>query len=182
MKLALAHPPAFEPGADWRYSNTGYLLAGMLIEQVTGHSYGDEIRHRIVGPLGLRRTSVPVAAMEIRGPHARGYARPGKDAPLKDITALNSTVAGPSGAMISSGADFKRFLGALLRGKLLAPTQLHETMRTCPTGDPGGGAYGLGLESHPLPCGGLAWGHEAASPATGPRAAPRQTAGRPRPW
>ncbi|GHI40670.1 serine hydrolase domain-containing protein [Streptomyces violascens] len=164
VKLALAHPPAFEPGADWRYSNTGYLLAGMLIEQVTGHPYGDEIRHRIVEPLGLRQTSAPVAATEIRGPHARGYARPGKDAPLKDITALNPTVAGPSGAMISSGADFNRFLGALLRGKLLAPTQLHEMMRTRPTGDPGGGAYGLGLESHPLPCGGLAWGHDGGIP------------------
>ncbi|GAA2454557.1 serine hydrolase domain-containing protein [Streptomyces mauvecolor] len=164
VKLALSHPPAFEPGAEWRYSNTGYLLAGMLIEQVTGHPYGDEIRHRIIEPLGLRQTAVPDDAAEIRGPHARGYARLGKDAPLKDITALNPTVAGPSGAMVSSGPDFNRFLGALLRGKLLAPTQLHEMMRTRPTGDPGGGAYGLGLESHPLPCGGLAWGHDGGIP------------------
>ncbi|MFI6055086.1 serine hydrolase domain-containing protein [Streptomyces violascens] len=164
VKLALAHPPAFEPGTDWRYSNTGYLLAGMLIEQVTGHPYGDEIRRRIIEPLGLRQTSVPDDASAIRGPHPRGYAQPGKDAPLKDITVLNPSVAGSSGSMISSGADFNRFLDALLRGKLLAPTQLHEMMRTRPTGDPGGGAYGLGLESHPLPCGGLAWGHDGGIP------------------
>ncbi|WP_406510542.1 serine hydrolase domain-containing protein [Streptomyces sp. NBC_00212] len=164
VKLALAHPPAFEPGTDWRYSNTGYLLAGMLIEQVTGHPYGDEIRRRVIEPLSLRQTSVPDDAPEIRGPHPRGYARPGKDAPLKDITALNPTVAGPSGSMISSGADFNRFLDALLSGKLLAPAQLHEMMRTRPTGDPGGGAYGLGLESHPLPCGGLVWGHDGGIP------------------
>src|SRR5206468_3900570 len=106
------------------------------------------------------RTSVPYDASEIRGSHPRGYARPGKDGPLKDITALNPTVAGPSGSVISSGADYNRFLDALLRGKLLAPTQLHEMMRTRPTGDAGDGAYGLGLESHPLPCGGLAWGHD----------------------
>ncbi|MFD9821586.1 serine hydrolase domain-containing protein [Streptomyces violascens] len=164
VKLALAHRRAFEPGTDWRYSNTGYLLAGMLIEQVTGHPYGDEIRRRVIEPLALRQTSVPDDASEIRGPHARGYARPGKDAPLKDITALNPTVAGPSGSMVSSGADFNRFLDALLRGKLLAPTQLHDMMRTRPTGNPDGGAYGLGLESHPLPCGGLAWGHDGGLP------------------
>ncbi|MFD7340267.1 serine hydrolase domain-containing protein [Streptomyces violascens] len=164
VKLALAHPRAFKPGTDWRYSNTGYLLAGMLIEQVTGHQYGDEIRRRVIEPLGLHQTSVPDDAPEIRGPHPHGYARPGKDTPLKDITALNPTVAGPSGAMISSGADFNHFLDALLRGKLLAPTQLHEMMRTRPTGNPDGGAYGLGLESHPLPCGGLAWGHDGGLP------------------
>ncbi|MFI6689836.1 serine hydrolase domain-containing protein [Streptomyces sp. NPDC050485] len=164
VKLALAHPPAFESGTNWAYSNTGYLLAGMLIERVTGHPYGDEIRRRVIKPLGLRQTSVPVDGSEIRGPHPRGYARPGKDAPLKDITALNPTLAGPSGSMISSGADFNRFLDALLRGKLLAPTQLHEMMRTRPTGNPDGGAYGLGLESHPLPCGDLAWGHDGGIP------------------
>uniref|UniRef100_A0AAU2VEQ7 Beta-lactamase family protein n=1 Tax=Streptomyces sp. NBC_00003 TaxID=2903608 RepID=A0AAU2VEQ7_9ACTN len=164
VKLALAHPPNFEPGTDWAYSNTGYLLAGMLIERVTGHPYGDEIRRRVIKPLGLRQTSVPDDGSEIRGPHPRGYARPGKDAPLKDVTALNPTVAGPSGSMISSGADFNRFLSALLRGKLLAPAQLHEMMRTRPTGNPDGGAYGLGLESHPLPCGGRAWGHDGGIP------------------
>ncbi|MFD7020610.1 serine hydrolase domain-containing protein [Streptomyces sp. NPDC059928] len=164
VKLALAHRRAFEPGTDWRYSNTGYLLAGMIIERVTGHPYGDEIRRRVIEPLGLRQTSVPDDAPEIPGPHPRGYARPGKDAPLKDITALNPTVAGPSGSMISSGADFNRFLDALLRGKLLPPAQLQQMMKTRPTGNRDGGAYGLGLESHPLPCGGLAWGHDGGIP------------------
>ncbi|MFE9557292.1 serine hydrolase domain-containing protein [Streptomyces sp. NPDC006703] len=164
VKLALAHPPAFEPGTDWSYSNTGYLLAGLIIERVTGHPYGDEIRRRVIQPLGLRQTSVPGDDSGIGGPHPRGYARPGKDAPLKDITVLNPTVAGPSGSMISSGADLNRFLDALVSGKLLPAAQLHEMMRTRPTGSPDGGAYGLGLESHPLPCGGLAWGHDGGIP------------------
>ncbi|MEU8890535.1 serine hydrolase domain-containing protein [Streptomyces sp. NPDC048442] len=160
VNLALAHRPTFEPGTGWSYSSTGYLLAGLLIERVTGHPYGDEIRRRVITPLGLRRTSVPGDSPKIGGPHPRGYARPGKDAPLKDFTAINPTLAGPSGSMISSGADFNRFLGALLGGKLLRPAELHQMMRTRPTGSPDGGAYGLGLESHPLPCGGLAWGHD----------------------
>ncbi|KIF79199.1 D-alanyl-D-alanine carboxypeptidase [Streptomyces sp. 150FB] len=160
VKLALAHPPTFEPGTDWSYSNTGYLLAGMIIERVTGHSYGQEIRQRVIKPLGLRQTSVPGDGSEIRGPHPRGYARPGEDVPLKDLTGLNPTVAGASGSMISSGADFNRFLGALVGGKLLRPAELHQMMSTRPTGNPDGGAYGLGLESHLLPCGDLAWGHD----------------------
>jgi D-alanyl-D-alanine carboxypeptidase len=160
VNIALAHPPTFEPGTGWSYSNTGYLLAGMLIEKVTGHTYGEEIRRRIIEPLGLRRTYVPVDASAIPGPHPRGYARPGQDAPLMDLTAINPSVAGASGSMISSSADVDRFLGALVGGRLLRPAQLREMMRTRPTGSPDGGAYGLGLESDPLPCGGLSWGHD----------------------
>lgn len=59
VDLALAHPPTFEPGKGWRYSNTNYLLAGMLIERVTGRSFGEEIRDRIITPLHLGNTHVP---------------------------------------------------------------------------------------------------------------------------
>ncbi|MFE9647193.1 AbgT family transporter [Streptomyces sp. NPDC006365] len=72
---------------------------------------------------------------------------------------INPTVAGAAGEMISSGSDVNRFLDALVRGKLLRPAQQRELMRTRPTGNPDGRAYGLGLESRPLPCGGLYWGH-----------------------
>lgn len=160
VNLALAHPPTFKPGTGWSYSNTNYLLAGMLIEKVTGHTYGQEIRRRIITPLGLRRTYVPGDASVIPGPHPHGYARPGQDAPLMDLTAINPSVAGASGSMISSGTDLNRFLGALVGGRLLRPAQLREMMRTRPTGSPDGSAYGLGLESDPLPCGGLYWGHD----------------------
>jgi D-alanyl-D-alanine carboxypeptidase len=77
-----------------------------------------------------------------------------------DLTAINPSVAGPSGSMISSGTDLNRFLDALVRGRLLHPAQLREMMKTRPTDSPDGSAYGLGLESDPLPCGGLYWGHD----------------------
>jgi D-alanyl-D-alanine carboxypeptidase len=157
VNLALAHPPTFEPGAGWGYSNTNYLLAGMLIERVTGHPYGQEIRRRVIGPLGLHQTYVPVDDPAIPGTHPRGYARPGE---LRDLTAINPSIAGASGAMISSAGDLNRFLGALLGGRLLGPAELREMMTTRPTGDPDGSAYGLGLESDPLPCGGVYWGHD----------------------
>ncbi|MVO85279.1 serine hydrolase [Streptomyces sp. p1417] len=159
VDIALAHPPTFEPGTGWRYSNTGYLLLGMVIEKITGHAYGTEIRRRVIAPLGLRDTYVPGDSARIPGPHPRGYARTGKDAPLVDVTAINPTVAGPAGSMISSGTDVNRFLDALVRGRLLRPAQQREMTRTRPTGNSDGRAYGLGLESRPLPCGGRYWGH-----------------------
>ncbi|MEU8953278.1 serine hydrolase domain-containing protein [Streptomyces sp. NPDC048518] len=54
------------PGAEVRYSNTGYLLAGLLVERVTGHTYADEIRRRVIAPLHLRRTSLPGDATGVR--------------------------------------------------------------------------------------------------------------------
>ncbi|SHN45289.1 Beta-lactamase [Cryptosporangium aurantiacum] len=46
VRLALSKPPRFEPGAGWSYSNTNYVLAKLLVESVTGHSYADEMQRR----------------------------------------------------------------------------------------------------------------------------------------
>lgn len=84
VDLALAHPPTFhEPGHGWKYSNTNYLLAGMLSERVTGHPYGEEIRGRIITPLGLHATSVPGDSPVIPGVRPQGYARPAEGALLR---------------------------------------------------------------------------------------------------
>ncbi|MFF7341788.1 serine hydrolase domain-containing protein [Streptomyces sp. NPDC008163] len=157
VDLALDQPRTFRPGHGWDYSNTNYLLSGMLIEKVTGRPYGEEIRRRIIEPLGLTATSVPGDDPAIPGPHPRGYVRPGEEAPLMDATAINPSVAGASGEMVSSASDLNRFLGALLGGRLLEPAQLGEMMKARPVGD--GRAYGLGLERRWLPCGGSYWGH-----------------------
>lgn len=160
LRLALSHPPLFAPGREWRYSNTNYLVAGMLIEKVTGHPYGKEIHRRILAPLGLRATYVPGDRIAIPGPHPRGYVRPGEGAAPVEVTEFNPSVAGASGEMISTGTDVARFFDALVRGRLLHPVQLREMMTTRPTGNADGRAYGLGLESRPLPCGGMYWGHD----------------------
>ncbi|MHB9756252.1 serine hydrolase domain-containing protein [Streptomyces sp. BYX5S] len=159
VDIALAHPPVFEPGTGWDYSNTGYVLAGMIIEKVTGRGYGEEVQRRVIAPLGLHGTSVPGDATTLPVPHPRGYANPGGGAPLIDITRINSTIGGAAGAVISTGGDLNRFLDALLGGRLLRPEQLGEMKRTVPTGGSDGRRYGLGLERKPLPCGGHYWGH-----------------------
>lgn len=56
MKIGLSVPPDFSPGKDWLYSNTGYVILGMLIEKITGNSYAEEIEKRIIEPLDLSNT------------------------------------------------------------------------------------------------------------------------------
>ncbi|MET9485656.1 serine hydrolase domain-containing protein [Nocardia sp. NPDC006630] len=159
VQLALAHPPLFPPGTGWSYSNTNYLLAGMLIEKVTGRPYGEAVEQRIIAPLGLHDTSVPGDAPTIPGDHPRGYAKQGNADPL-DLTEFNPSIAGSAGSMISSATDLNHFLTALMTGHLLPPPELQAMMTTRPTGDSSDDAYGLGLQSTPLPCGGLYWGHD----------------------
>ncbi len=159
LRLALAHRRVFAPGTSWKYSSTNYIVAGMLISKATGHSYATEIRRRVLRPLGLRSTFVPGDRTEIPGPHPRGYVAPGGSAPILDVTAFNPSIAGAAGGMISSASDLNRFLDALVHGRLLRPAQLREMMTTRPTSSPDR-AYGLGLESRILPCGGVYWGHD----------------------
>lgn len=56
MEIGLALPPDFSPGKGWSYSNTGYVILGMLIEKITGNSYAEEIEKRIIEPLDLLNT------------------------------------------------------------------------------------------------------------------------------
>ncbi len=156
---AARHPPLFAPGAGWSYSNTNYAIAGLLIERVTGHAWGAEVRRRVLVPLGLRATYVPGDRVRIPVPHPRGYVRTGEGAALEDVTEFNPSVTGAAGQLISRAGDVSRFFAALLGGRLLRPAELRAMTTTRPTGNADGRAYVLGLESHPLPCGGLYRGH-----------------------
>ncbi|MEU5849226.1 serine hydrolase domain-containing protein [Saccharopolyspora shandongensis] len=156
--IAMQHQPLFPPGAKWSYSNTNYVLAGMLVERVTGRSIHAEIAARITGPLGLHDTYLPKRGDEILPtPHPRGYAPVGG---LLDFTEFDPSIGGAAGALVSTGPDLNRFFAALLEGRLLPAEQLAEMQRTVPA-DLGGKSarYGLGLASVPLSCGGEFWSH-----------------------
>jgi D-alanyl-D-alanine carboxypeptidase len=149
------------PLSGWNYSNTNYILAGMLIRRVTGHSPITEIRRRILLPLGLRDTSFPLTSKRIPGPHAHGYIG------THDVTDLvNPSVTWTAGAMISTVDDVARFYRALLTGKLLPPPEQRELLTTIPVHDPGElfpEQYGLGIYRVHLPCG-TAWAHDGGYP------------------
>jgi D-alanyl-D-alanine carboxypeptidase len=157
---AMRQEPDFPPGTGWSYSNTGYVLLGMIIERVTGNPWYQEVHKRIIRPLGLRHTLWPGTDPSLPHPHANGYKRFTTGQPLVDVTELIDADA--SGGLLSTTADLNRFFLALLNGQLLHHTQLAQMQTTVPV-DEGteqlwpGARYGLGIFSRPLPCGGRYW-------------------------
>lgn len=159
LDLALRHKAEFAPGKKWAYSSTNYVLAGLIIQKVTGRPLAEEIDRRIIKPLGLRHTYFPAPGdLTIREPHPHGYHRDAAGAPVRDVTEIDPSAAWAAGQMISTNSDLNRFFTALLAGDLLPAAQLTEMRTTVPIGNTGAG-YGLGLMSRPLSCGGVYWGH-----------------------
>ncbi|MGI5525890.1 serine hydrolase domain-containing protein [Streptomyces syringium] len=162
LDIALQHEAVADPGKKWEYSNTNYVLAGLIIEKVTRHSLAEEMDHRIIKRLGLRHTYFPAPGdVTIREPHPKGYYQDAAGAPLRDATELDPSWGWAAGQMISTNSDLNRFFTELLTGDLLAPAQLAQMRTTVPAGFPfrSGAEYGLGLVSTPLSCGGVYWGH-----------------------
>ncbi|WP_214416620.1 serine hydrolase domain-containing protein [Sphaerisporangium fuscum] len=162
---AMRHRPDFQPGKKWSYSNTGYVLLGMIIQRVTGHPWHEEVRDRIVRPLGLRHTFWPGTSPTLPQPHAETYQRFEPGGPLVDVTKQVSSGINGEAGLVSTTADLNRFFRALLGGRLLPPAQLAQMKHTIPVGkkfEPlmPGARDGLGLFSRPLSCGGRYWGHE----------------------
>ncbi|MFC8433894.1 serine hydrolase domain-containing protein [Streptomyces sp. NPDC057253] len=148
VRIALTHP---SPGPGrYSYSNTNYVLLGMVVEQVTGRSYATEAERRIIAPLRLTGTSFPGSRTSLPSPHGRAYAADGTD-----VTELDPRVAGAAGELVTTLADLDRFYAALLGGRLLSPYWLHEMTDTRTAH----GLYGMGLFPVKLSCGTTVWGH-----------------------
>lgn len=160
----LQQPLIFTPGTHQQYNGVNYIVLAMLIQQVTGHGYAQEIEQRILLPLSLRHTYVPASpAMPL--PCLHGYDRQGlaPGAPLADISLQNPSLYGAQGAMISTAGDLERFITALFRGQLLPPAELDD-MFTVPAVASGPFRYGMGLVSYTLPNGVTVWGHTGQTP------------------
>ncbi|RSS80588.1 class A beta-lactamase-related serine hydrolase [Streptomyces sp. WAC05292] len=164
LDTALAHKALFAPGTGWAYSNTNYVLAGLLVEKVTGRPLAEQITRRVIDRIGLRHTYFPgVGEEDLRGRHPKGYheARPG--GPLQDITRLDPSWGWAAGQLVSTPGDLNRFFSALMGGKLLGAAELAQMRTTVAVPEDAamhpGIRFGLGVTSTPLSCGGLAWGH-----------------------
>ncbi|MED2790150.1 serine hydrolase [Bacillus wiedmannii] len=163
VKMGISLPPDFAPGKGWSYSNTGYVILGILIEKVTGNSYAEEVENRIVEPLELSNTFLPGNSTVIPGTkHARGYESYDGESELKDVT--YSYPGSSDGDMISTADDLNKFFSYLLSGKLLKEQQLKQMLTTVPTGTEGIDGYGLGIYETKLPNRVSIWGHGGASP------------------
>jgi D-alanyl-D-alanine carboxypeptidase len=163
VAVGVAEAPSFAPGTSWGYSNTNYILAGMIIERVTGRPWPAEVAARITAPLGLRSTFEPGDTPELPAPSARGYDQFAPGGPLVDVSVLNHTWAGAAGSLVTTTGDLVLFWRALFGGRLLRPQELAEMQATVPATPlhevwPGV-RYGLGLMEFPSPCGGSYWAH-----------------------
>ncbi|MFF4096832.1 serine hydrolase domain-containing protein [Streptomyces sp. NPDC001834] len=162
LDLALQHKADFAPGARWEYNNTNYLVAGLIVQKVTGRPLAEEMDRRVIKPIGLRHTYFPdPGEVTIRERHPKGYYQDSPGTPLVDATQWDPSWAWAAGQLVSTNADLNRFFSALLSGRLLPKAQLDQMRTTIPAGYPfpAGARYGLGLVSTPLSCGGVYWGH-----------------------
>jgi D-alanyl-D-alanine carboxypeptidase len=164
--LAEMRRPQFTPGTAFGYSNTNYIVAGLLIEAVTGHPLARALHRRIFSPLELHHTSFPAQKSSLSGDHAHGYisteTNPTPDGELLDVTAYNPSHAWAAGAIVSNSADLSHFYRALMTGKLLDRPQLRQMKTTVPMdpNDPNSTfRYGLGLQRVKDDCG-ANWGHD----------------------
>jgi D-alanyl-D-alanine carboxypeptidase len=164
VELALSKPARFEPGTGWSYSNTNYVLARLLIENVTGRSVAEETHRLILGPLGLTGTVLPGASPEIPEPHAHAYYRYEDAGEQKtvDVTRQNPSWISGGGDMISTTRDLHTFLSALLGGELLPVPLLAEMCAPHPTGIPDMD-YGLGVFVLKTAHGGTVIAHNGAA-------------------
>ena len=160
LDVALSKPAAFEPGSQFRYTNTNYIVLTLLAEKVTHRPLAEQITQRIIEPLGLTHTYYPNPGEEdIRNTHPHGYHRNAPTDEWQDITRMDPAWGGGAGAMISTPSELNKFFQATFDGTLLNQDSVAEMKKTVDTGGTHGNGYGLGLINYPLSCGGTAWGH-----------------------
>ena len=159
LDMALTRPAQFAPGTAMKYTNTNYIVLGLMIERVTGRPAVDEITRRIITPLHLLDTYFPAPGdTGLRTPSAHGYEL--VDGRRTDVTVFNASAAGTAGGLISTNEDMSAFITALLDGRIVTRPLLDQMMETVPMPDADGLlSYGLGLGKVSLPCGATAWGH-----------------------
>jgi D-alanyl-D-alanine carboxypeptidase len=124
----------FDPGARWEYSNTNYLVLGLIVEAVTGNSLATELRRRVFDRAGLRSTTFDVRPT-IAGRHMHGYYPLAKR--LTDLSVLSPTAAWAAGAITSTAEDVARFYRALLQGACCGVTCCSRCRRRSRWGCPG---------------------------------------------
>ncbi|GGS39711.1 serine hydrolase [Streptomyces nojiriensis] len=160
VDLSLREPRTTEPGVAYKYSNTNFVVVGMLIEKATGNGVAKEYERRIIKPLKLRNTSYVHPSTQIKGLHTRGYLHPDEaGAPLVDSTEQTVSWAQSAGAVISNPADLNTFTSALLGGRLLPARTLDAMLTMTPTDTTNTRFYGLGLRRYDLSCGTSVYGH-----------------------
>ena len=160
VRIATRRPLQSAPGKTFGYSNTDYVVLGMLVEEVTGHDYEHQLWRQVLRPARLRDTYVPGHDPRLRRPSMRGYEDVTRTR-LTDLSRFNMSAAWASGDLVSTADDVYRFYEALLDGRLLPQNLLRQMKQTKPAFP--GFQYGLGL-AHTKVCNQQIWGHQGGMP------------------
>jgi len=147
VALTAAEPMWFEPGTNWRYDNTGYVVLGMLIERVTGHSWETDLNERFFKPLGLSETRNCLTTPLIPR-RARGYEKEGGQWENTVYLAMSQPFS--AGALCSTIGDLVRWNRALHTGHVVSAGSYAQM--TTPEGAASHAAlrYGFGLAADTL--------------------------------
>ena len=152
LKVTAARPLNFTPGDRYQYSNTNYLLLGMIIRKVTGKPYGDWLRERIFEPLKMSNTSI-YSWLDIIPHRAAGYLLSGTRW-LNGQYIAPTVLAYPGGGILSTAGDLAKWDIALSQGRLLRAETRKEMWTPARLNDGTMSHYGYGwdmgsLAGHP---------------------------------
>jgi CubicO group peptidase (beta-lactamase class C family) len=137
-----AFPMDFPPGSDWRYSNTGYVLLGMLIRKVTGEHHGRFLRRRVLEPLGMDSTRV-ISEADIVTNRAAGYRLLKRQLKNQEWVAPSlNTLA--DGCLYTTVLDLAKWDAALDTEKVLKKTSLEQMWAPARTADGRRRPWGFG--------------------------------------
>jgi D-alanyl-D-alanine carboxypeptidase len=145
IAIVRRHTPSFAPGRGVEYSDSNYMLLGLIAQKVTGVPLRKLIKTMVLTPLGMRHTSYPTTAA-MPSPFAHGYLP--QNGSLRDVTRNNPNAAGGAGALVSTLGDLKLWAEALATGTLLSRGTQRLRLRTVHISSiPGKIAldYGLGI-------------------------------------
>lgn len=167
LEFIFDSPPPFAAGAGWEYSDTNYIVLGMIIEQVTGAPYYDALRSRLLVPLGLGNT-IPSDRPDLPGV-ANGYAGTanalgGYDASMVNgRMAVNPGLEWTGGGVASTTEDLARWAKLLYEGRAFDPARLPQLLDGVPARLGRDTRYGLGVIIRPT-AQGTAYGHSGFFP------------------
>ena len=134
-------PMQFEPGARWRYNNSGYILLGAIVEKVSGKKYADFVQERIFTPLGMADTRYDVTEQVIQR-RAAGYGRAGDR--IVNAQYLSMTQPYAAGALMSTVDDLAKWDAVLTAGRVINADSLARSVASYRLSGGNESGYGYG--------------------------------------
>ncbi|MFK0038490.1 serine hydrolase domain-containing protein [Paenarthrobacter sp. NPDC090517] len=150
LALTTALPWVMKPGSGAEYSNSNYLVLGLLVERLRGLPVAKVLENEVFEPLGMKNTQMTGAGPP---PPSMLHGHVVVDGERIDSAYLGAIVANPAGGVVSTLGDLNIFYAALMEGRLIKPATVKQ-MQEAPFG-----LFGMGLLRWVDVCGGFYYGH-----------------------